>query len=123
MKKILFITLISFLVLSACKKNQAGGPSIITGEIKHHERHIPNAMVYIKFNAKEFPGADSSVYDTSVKADADGTFSFKCYKGDYYLYATGIDTRAPYDYVAGGTPATVRHKETLDIIVAVTEKH
>ncbi len=123
MKKILFLTAVSFVLLSACKKNEAGGKSTISGVVKHHSKIIGNAIVYIKFGATEFPGADSSKYDTSVKADADGKYSFKCYKGDYYLYGTGIDDRVPPLYVSGGVPAKVRHKEELAVDVAVTETH
>ena len=123
MKKILYSCIALLLIVTGCKKNQAGGPSIINGEVKHHDNFIPGATVYIKFNAREFPGRDSTVYDEKTTADANGSFSFKVYKGDYYLYATGIDDRPPYEYVNGGIPVTLRHKEEVNLIVAVTEKH
>ena len=122
MKNIFLLLVLTSIVIS-CKKNEAGGPSSITGVVKHHEKIIGNATVYIEYKAKEFPGADSSLYDNSIKADAQGKFTFKCYKGEYYLYATGIDDRTPPLYVSGGVPAKVRHKETLELNVAVTENH
>src|SRR5687767_1965163 len=120
MKKILLYS--SFLILGfACKKNQPGGKSTITGKVMHHERMIPDATVYIKFNAKEFPGSDSSKYDANVKADGQGVYSFKCYKGDYYLFGTGIDMQSPPLYVHGGVPVHVRNRETVESNVAVSE--
>jgi hypothetical protein len=123
MKKLIFLLVIPFLAITSCKKNEPGGTCVISGVVKHHSKIIGDATVYIKFNATEFPGADSSKYDTHIKADANGNYVFRCYKGDYYLYATGIDDRVPPLYVSGGVPAKVRHKEELTVDVAVTEKH
>lgn len=122
MKKIYWIPLLLVLFFYACKKNQLGGKSTIKGVVAHHSKKIPNAMVYIKFNATEFPGKDVNTYDANTKSDVNGTFSFTCYKGDYYLYAVGYDydTKAPY-LVNGGVPVTIRNNESVDAIVAVTE--
>src|SRR4051812_262025 len=114
MKNKLIFLVVVFFTLIACKKNEAGGRSTVTGFVKHHEKAIGNAVVYVKYDTTEFPGADSSKYDTSVKADAQGNYSFKCYKGSYYLYATGIDDRVPQLYVTGGIPVKVRDKEKLE---------
>ena len=115
--------MVVFLIFAGCKKNQAGGDSEISGVVAHHSQTIPNATVYIKYNAKEFPGKDSSVYDTSVKCDAEGFYTFKCYKGDYYLYATGLDKSSPPDYVKGGAPVSIRKNEKVRADLAVTEAH
>jgi hypothetical protein len=121
MKSIAFLTglLILFFSLS-CKKNQLGGKSTVKGKVMHHEKIIPNAIVYIKFNAKEFPGEDASNYSTSVRADNEGSYSFKCYKGDYYLYGVGFDNSIN-KAVVGGLPVHIRNKETVEVDVAVTE--
>jgi hypothetical protein len=122
MKKIFLITLLPVLFLYSCKKNQLGGKSTVTGVVAHHNKKIPNAVVYIKFNATEFPGADVNSYDTHIQSDVNGSFSFMCYKGDYYLYAIGndFDIKAPY-IVKGGVPVSIRNNEKVDVIVAVTE--
>lgn len=122
MKQILIICVLAvFVLLSACKKNQLGGKSTIKGRVTHHEIVIPNAIVYIKFNAKEFPGKDVSTYDAYYTTGADGTYEFKCYKGDYYLYSVGYDD-AIARTVAGGLPVRIRNKETVSVDVAVTEE-
>jgi hypothetical protein len=120
MKHVHYIILLTSVLFWSCKKNQPGGNSTIKGRVMHHERIIPNAIVYIKFNAKEFPGENSSDYDTSVHADAGGNYSFKCYKGDYYLYGFGYDSSIAKN-VVGGLPVHIRNKETVETDVAVTE--
>jgi hypothetical protein len=124
MKKIHILVLATTLIFSAsCKKNQLGGKSTVKGTVAHHERAIPYAAVFIKFNAKNFPGADTTIYDDKVRADASGNFSFKCYKGDYYLYGFGFDYTIPPPYhVVGGVPVHVRNRETVEADVAVTEE-
>lgn len=122
MKKIILVVLISFLALSGCKKNQLGGKSTISGVIKHHSKLIANATVFIKFKSKEFPGPDTTAYDDKVKADASGSYTIKCYKGDYYLFAVGYDYSIPAPYrVVGGSPVNIRNKEKVTIDLAVTE--
>ncbi|MBX3164663.1 MAG: hypothetical protein KF900_09280 [Bacteroidetes bacterium] len=110
------------ILFSSCKKNQLGGKSVIQGKVIHHSKRIANATVFIKYNAKEFPGTDTTLYDDKVRADKDGNYTMKCYKGNYYLFGFGRDSAiaAPY-IVIGGTPVHIRHNETLDIDVAVTE--
>jgi len=117
----LFLLLLACMVIVSCRKNEEGGTSTIYGLVKHHEKIIPGATVYIKFSANDFPGSDSSKYNTSVKADLQGNYSFKCYMGDYYLYATGVDDRNPPLYVSGGVPVKIHRKEQLNVNIAVTE--
>jgi hypothetical protein len=122
MKK--FLPCIIFLAFCfSCKKNQLGGKSKVSGKVTHHERIVPNATVYIKFNATEFPGADSSRYDAKVMADSHGEYSFRCYKGDYYLFGTGIDLQSSPLYVHGGVPVHVRNNEEVENDIAVSEHH
>jgi hypothetical protein len=117
----IFLVLI-FGLLFSCKKNQLGGKSTIKGNVAHHSRAIPFASVFIKFNAKNFPGSDTTLYDDKVRADANGNYSFKCYKGDYYLFAFGLDYHIPTPYhVTGGVPVHIRNRETVDATVAVSE--
>jgi hypothetical protein len=122
MKNIIYTLLFISLAFFSCKKNKLGGNAVIKGVVKHHAKIIANATVYIKFNAKEFPGSSTSLYDASITADGDGNYKINCYKGDYFLYAVGYDeaVAAPH-IVSGGVPVNVRSRETVDIEIAVTE--
>lgn len=124
MKAILKLSLVFVLLLSFtnCKKNQTGGKASVSGTVKHHEKTIADAYVYIKFNTTEFPGDDYTKYDTYVQADANGKYRIPLYKGSYYLYAKGydLDIASPF-IVKGGTSFTIRNKENLSIDLAVTE--
>ena len=124
-KKIILLSslLIIFIFLFSCKKNQLGGQSTISGQVMHHSKVIANAAVFIKFNATEFPGADTLLYDSKVRADGNGNYSFNCYKGDYFLYGFGFDYAIPAPYhVVGGLPVHIRNNEKKEINVAVTEE-
>jgi hypothetical protein len=121
MKKVLLYTFAFLLVFGACKKNQLGGKSTVKGKVMHHEKPIAGARVFIKFKAKDFPGSDTTVYDTKVVADAEGNYSFKCYKGDYYLYGYGSDNAYVPPTVTGGVPVHVRNNEVVETEVAVKE--
>ena len=122
-KYIVYNLLLIGLSFFSCKKNQLGDKATIKGTVKHHAKAIANATVYIKFNAKEFPGTDVNVYDSKVIADSEGNYSFKCYKGEYYLYGVGIDLdEPPPSIVIGGVPAkNIRNYETKTIDVPVFE--
>jgi hypothetical protein len=124
MKKIiLFSTLVFFGIFLSCKKNQLGGKSTISGKVMHHSKVIANAAVFIKFKATEFPGADTTLYDAKVRADGNGNYSIKCYKGDYYLYGFGFDYAIPAPYhVVGGLHVNIRNNENVNTDVAVTEQ-
>lgn len=125
MKKIVVLLSVLFLLgVWSCKKNQFGGKSGVSGNVMHHSKPIPNATIYIKFNAKEFPGTDLSVYDSKISANPNGYFEiFNFYKGDYYLYAVGEDPAisAPY-IVKGGVGISLKSRERKDIDIAVTEE-
>ncbi len=122
MKKYFIYSLLLSLFFVSCKKNELGGNAEIKGQVKHHAKIIPNAAIYIKFNAKEFPGTDVSVYDKAINADANGNYSIKCYKGEYYLYAVGIDEDVPPpSLVKGGVPISIRNKELVEAELAITE--
>ena len=122
MKKFIFLPALFIVMLSSCKKNELGGTSTIKGTVMHHSKLITKASVFIKFNAKEFPGADTTKYDEKVRVDANGSYSFKCYKGDYYLYSFGYDYGIPAPYeVIGGAPVHIRKNESVEINLAVSE--
>lgn len=122
MKALKIIFSVSFLILfySQCKKNQLGGSSTIKGTVMHHTAFIPYARVYIKFNAKDLPSLDTTAYNTHITSDVSGNFSFKCYKGDYFLYGYGFD-HSINENVKGGIAVHIRSNETVEKIVGVTE--
>lgn len=99
-----------------------GGKATLKGIVSHHNKPIPNAYVYIKYNTSEFPGADYTLYDTYVQADSEGNYSIDFYKGTYYIFAYGYDLAiaAPY-VVKGGLSISIRNREHLVKDIAVTE--
>jgi hypothetical protein len=118
----LFIFFIA-VVFTNCKKNDLGGSSVVYGKVSHHSKLIPGATVFIKFGTKDFPGGDTSIYNSKVKCDAMGNFRIdNFYQGDYYLFAVGKDSGIPYPYIVkGGISVTLRDSETLARDIAVTE--
>lgn len=120
MKNLLILSAVLLLIIS-CKKNQLGGTSTITGKVVHHSKPIPYARVFIKFGEQDFPGPDTTKYDDKVRADADGVYTIKCYKGTYYLYGYGNDYSINPPLVVGGVGVKIRKNETVNADVAVTE--
>jgi hypothetical protein len=109
--------------LTQCQKNQLGGKSKVNGIVNHHGKPISGATVYIKFKATEFPGEDVSVYDASVTANQSGYYEINnFYKGEYYLYAVGIDpdVAAP-GIVKGGIPVKLVSREEKNLDIPVSE--
>jgi hypothetical protein len=113
------------ILLNSCHKEGIGGNASISGLVKHHEALIPNATVYIKYGVKEFPGTDVSVYDASVRADANAHYEFlSLYKGDYFIYGVGIDVNggvANSFPVTGGISTKIKNNKAYTIDVPVTE--
>lgn len=121
--KLIAASLLTIFIIGGCKKNDIGGKSTINGTVVHHATAIPYARVFIKFNAQEFPGNDTTFYDNKISADASGKFEIKVYKGNYYLYSVGIDNTSAKPDVRGGVPVKVRHKEVVEVTVPVTDQH
>lgn len=114
---------IATVFLVSCKKNELGGNAVIEGTTVHHSKVITKATVFIKFNAKEFPGNDTNAYDAKVRVDEKGYFKFNVYKGSYYLYGFGYDYAIPkpYHVVAGVPVKNIRAKETVSVTIPLTE--
>lgn len=124
MKTKIIIAVLAIIVIASCKKEGMDGKATLKGYVKHHAVFIPNATVYIKYGATEFPGTDVSNYDASVQANANAYYEIKnLNKGSYYLYGVGYDSAisAP---VFGGVPVKIKYSErknVMEINVMVVE--
>jgi hypothetical protein len=126
---VLLYLMISICFLS-CKdgdqcKAGAGGNLNVVFSPKHHTMLITGCTVKIKYNAKEFPGADG-IYEISAQAEpgvnAVTVSGLKC--GDYYIYGTGTDSSlsGTDKTVRGGIPfSTAQESGTIYIDIPVTE--
>lgn len=111
------------LTASGCHKEGIGGNASVSGTVLHHDDPIPNCVVYIKFNTTDFPGDNPSDYDSKISADATGKYNFsKLYKGDYYLYAVGMDSKIQ-EIVKGGISINLKRNKTYEQNVPVSEGH
>jgi hypothetical protein len=109
------------LTIGACSKEGKGGKSSVNGNVKHHSKLIPNAIVYIKYGATEFPGTDVSLYDDQITSDTNAHFEFRdLEKGDYYLYGVGFDN-ALMEAVKGGVSVSLKYDKSTSTDVPVTE--
>ena len=114
---VFFLTATIISTLGSCKKEGVGGKSSVSGNVKHHQELIPNAIVYIKYGATEFPGGDVSVYDDKVTSDMNANFEFKdLQQGDYYLYGVGYDLTGSYTVVGGIGVTLKRNKSSINDI-------
>lgn len=119
-KKIMFYRILTlFLLISSisiisCNKEGIGGKASISGTVQHHGKAIPDAVVYIKYGADEFPSFDFDQYDDNVIVNGpDASFFFdNLYKGNYYLHAIGYDVSI-MENVGGGLAVKINKKKEL----------
>jgi hypothetical protein len=117
---ILFISVLFFVSVS-CKKEGIGGKSSISGYVNHHGLRIPNAVVYIKYGATEFPGTDLAKYDDKTTSDASAYYEIKnLRRGNYYLYSLGFDNSIN-EVVSGGVAVKLLYNKSADTDIPVTE--
>jgi hypothetical protein len=115
------IVIALFMSILSCRKEGPGGKSSVSGTVKHHSMIIPNAIVYIKYDATQFPGTNISLYDASTTADANAHYTFKdLRKGDYYLYSVGYDN-AITSIVSGGIGVKLKYNKETVTDIPVTE--
>ena len=120
-KGLLICLTILLATTTSCHKEGTGGKSSISGYVKHHTQLIPNATVYIKYGATEFPGTNTANYDASVTTGTDAHYEFKdLRKGDYYLYGAGYDNTMALP-VTGGVAVKIKYNKATTIDVPVTE--
>lgn len=124
LKKIMCCHLVicGFVSVQCHKKTVDMGNASLSGAVMHHNDSIPNAKVYLKINALEFPGTFSGLYDDSLVCHEWQGYNFShLKKGNYYLYSIGYDSsiHAP---VSGGLPVKIDVAgKNIHIDIAVTE--
>jgi hypothetical protein len=106
MRIISILLLLFILVNTSCKKDDANG--VVKGNkniivtVWHHERILSGIKLYLKYNATEFPGNDSTLYDWSATSDLSGVAQFNdLFNGNYFLYGKGIDTGIGLEVIGG----------------------
>lgn len=133
-KPILILALAIPMMFSSCKDKDddddaptctagLGGNLTIVAFPKHHGADTKPLWAYVKFNTKNFPGADPGLYDLVVAGDTSENHieleNLKC--GDYYIYEIAFDT-AIQDTVLGGIPySTSQTTGEILLNVPVTE--
>jgi hypothetical protein len=80
---------------AGCSKDT---PESVSGNLSleisalHHSWGVPNLPVFLKKNANDFPGEDTSIYEYSTLTDNNGSALFdQLHPGNYYVYAKGYD--------------------------------
>ena len=103
-------------------------PTKICIKTSHHDFPIPDATVYVKFNADSFPGylQKPDYFDAQFST---GKQARACLEGvpegRHWLIAFGYDSlHYPHD-VFGNLPVTISldHKPIVDTMLYVSEKH
>ncbi len=122
MKNLSFLLLISLFIYASCTKPGLGGEAEIHIDVKHHSVLVPYTNVYIKYDAKEFPGDDLSKYDASITTNnmAHGHFG-NLKKGNYYIYGVGFDSTINQTVTGGMKVKVSKKSEMLDVTLQVTE--
>jgi hypothetical protein len=108
-----------------CPEGRTGQLTMVF-KMLHHSRPIPGCRVFIKYNASEFPGPDTTKYDYAVTAENTSVYasvdSLNC--GRYYVYAVGIDSLLdPSEWICvGGLPFNTTQISGIDSMnVYITE--
>ena len=134
MKKLTYILGAFLLFAGSCSDDEECGEAGQGGDVtfvvkpKHHSVPIYSQGSYpdtvmIKYDTQEYPGASPSLYDLVVVGDSGEDHvhipGMKC--GDYYIFATGLDTSI-MERVVGGRPfSTAQKSGEITIVVGVTE--
>jgi hypothetical protein len=100
--------LVLVLALSACKKeNDFGGAAKIEGKVTLNGAAVPNAFVYLAFNATD----KTSERNASSLTDSDGHYVFGgLLRGNYYVTAEYTNS-AGMKFTSGGSKVTIGDKK------------
>jgi len=125
MRYFLTLFILIFLTSSSCRKEDLSG-GVVKGKykiivtVKHHDRILSGITVYLKYNATEFPGHDTTLYDWNQPSDISGIVFFdEMFDGNYFLYGKGIDTGIGVE-VIGAAPLIVNDSTTVNDEIYVT---
>ena len=125
---------ITFIFFS-CKKESiekciAGTGGYVTLKIflQHNEHAVVNLKnyrdtIYVKYNSREFPGSNPSLYDEIHIGDWPGDSvvipNLRC--GDYYIFGVGFESIHSYR-VSGGIPFSTGQKNgEIRVTIPVSE--
>ena len=96
--RITFISLMTGMIFYACDKDPeqpipvTPKKATLVVEVMHHQWTIPDIPVYLKKDATEFPGMDTSIYEFSLITNQSGNVVFSNMNyGNYYLFVHGWD--------------------------------
>lgn len=119
---------VTLSILSCSKSSNdhagKGGSATLTVQLEHHAvaKNLQNGVVYIKYDAKDVPA--NGIYDDSAKCTGVDTMQTAVFtglkNGNYFLYATGLDTSI-YKPVKGGGAYTITQQAPQTYILAVSE--
>lgn len=118
------------IYLSSCKKKDeckagTGGSVTLKLNPQHHGVAVGGRTDYpdsafLKFDAADFPGTNSSNYDIVAAGNGGDNYvkvsGLKC--GQYFIYMTGFDTSSWHVRVVGGIPYNFS-QTTGEVIVTV----
>ena len=129
MNKTHFALLLVILTMVACRPDgpeEIPLPTKICVKTSHHGQPIPNARVYVKYNADSFPGYDQppSYFDASFNTGADAHGCLEPVpEGRHWLIAFGHDSLHYPHFVYGSMLAeiSVAYKPVLDTVFYVSE--
>ncbi|MEO8087877.1 MAG: hypothetical protein ABI763_13720 [Bacteroidota bacterium] len=129
MKRTIAFFLLASLVLNSCDKKEelnSSGQVVVTGKnklivsIMHHTRSLSDIHVYLKYNATEYPGNDTTVYEWHTTSDNSGIAVFdKLFEGNYFLYGEGVDQGIGL-HVIGAAPAVLNSSTITNNEVYIT---
>ncbi len=124
------LPLFLFLSVLACRKapDTIPLPTKICVQTSHHYYPIPNATVYVKFNADSFPGYQQppSYYDATFRTGADARGCIEAVpEGTHWLVAFGYDSIHYPHNVFGSIKLEVSLKDrpVRDTMLFVSEQH
>ena len=128
MKQCMFLLLLSLVACRPPAPEYIPIPSSICLTTTHHGQPIPDAIIYIKYNADTFPGYKNptSYFDASFRT---GKNSKGCItsvpEGKHWLIGFGYDSLHYPNEVMGSLPVTINldGKAKLDTMFYLSEKH
>lgn len=127
-----FVVVSCMILAISCEKKStcvagSGGDFQINATLKHHNKIVYSQptyfdTIYVKFNSKNAPGNNLSLYDTFFTGNLTSEMimltNLKC--GDYYLLGAGYDTSVQ-NRVVGGLPITLGSNSVTVLTIPVTE--